>query len=309
MVKDGSFLDFFYTSQDGLKLHARIYGAESSQDATANPGSCPVVCLPGLTRNARDFHELALHLAKDAEKPRRIICFDYRGRGRSAYDPNWQNYNVGTEAADIIAGLDALGIAQATFIGTSRGGLIIHVLAMMRPALIRAAVLNDIGPVIEPTGLAHIRSYLENAPRPAGFTEAVRIQKTVHGEAFPALSDADWQRFVHAIYRDEAGTPVADYDPALLSTVLAMDLTKPLPDLWPQFEALASAPMLAIRGANSRLLSAATLEEMRRHHPRFEAITVEGQGHAPFLETGDLPDRIADFLREAGTATGFPVSA
>ncbi|WP_395447558.1 alpha/beta fold hydrolase [Aminobacter sp. UC22_36] len=303
MASEDGFSDFFYASQDGLKLHARIYGTEPGHGATANPDSCPVVCLPGLTRNARDFHELALHLAADPQKPRRIICFDYRGRGQSAYDPNWQNYNVGAEAADILAGLDALGVTQAAFIGTSRGGLIIHVLAAMRPALIKAVVLNDIGPVIEPAGLAHIRSYLENAQRPTDFTDAVRIQKAVHGEAFPALSDADWRRFVRAIYRDETVRPVADYDPALINTVLAMDLSQPLPDLWPQFGALASVPMLAIRGANSRLLSAATLEEMAKRHPRFEAITVEGQGHAPFLETGELPDRISAFLGKADAKT------
>lgn len=291
MVNEDGFSDFFYASQDGLKLHARLYGA-------GNPG-LPVVCLPGLTRNARDFHELALHLANELEKPRRIICFDYRGRGQSAHDPNWQNYNVGIEAADVIAGLDALNVDQAAFIGTSRGGLIIHVLAAMRPALIKAVVLNDIGPVIEPVGLAHIRSYLENAPRPADFTDAVRIQKAVHGGSFPALTEADWQRFVGAIYRSEDGKPVADFDPALVNTVLAMDLTQPLPDLWPQFEALASVPMLAIRGANSRLLSVATVEEMHQRHPGLESVTVEGQGHAPFLETGVLPARIANFLRRA----------
>lgn len=288
MVSGDGFSDFFYSSQDGLKLHARIYGHDTR--------GRPVVCLPGLTRNARDFHELALHLAGDPENPRRIICFDYRGRGRSAHDPNWQNYNVGVEAADIIAGLAALEINEAAFIGTSRGGLIMHVLAAMRPGLIKAAVLNDIGPVIETAGLAHIRSYLENAPRPADFTAAVELQKAIHGAAFPALSDADWQRFVHAIYRDEGGRPVADHDPALIDNVLAMDLTQPLPDLWPQFEPLTSVPMLAIRGANSRLLSAETLAEMRRRHPRLEAITVAGQGHAPLLETGDLPGRIAVFL-------------
>ncbi|CAN7292691.1 alpha/beta fold hydrolase [Aminobacter sp. LjRoot7] len=305
MTDAQGFADFFYTSQDGLRLHARIYGTEPALDETVHTSNRPVVCLPGLTRNARDFHELALHLANNPKKPRRIICFDYRGRGQSAYDLNWQNYNVGMETADVIAGLDALGVTEAAFIGTSRGGLIIHVLAMMRPALIKAVVLNDIAPVIEAAGLAHIRTYLENAPRPADFTEAVRIQKTVHGEAFPALSDADWHRFVHAIYRDEAGMPVADYDPALLNTVLAMDLSQPLPDLWPQFEALASVLVLAIRGANSRLLSAETVEEIRRRHPRFAAITVEGQGHAPLLETGSLPATIAIFLDKAD-ATAFP---
>lgn len=292
MLSGGSFSDFFYTSQDSLKLHARIYGGDHGR-------GLPVVCLPGLTRNARDFHELALHLAGDPQNPRRIICFDYRGRGLSAYDPNWQNYNVGVETGDIVKGLDELGIDEAAFIGTSRGGLIMHVLAAVRPGLIKAAVLNDIGPVIEPAGLAHIRSYLENAPRPTDFAAAVELQKSIHGAAFPALTEVDWQRFVHAIYREEDGRPVADYDPALINTVLAMDQTQPLPDLWPRFEAPSSVPMLAIRGANSRLLSVETLAEMGRRHPRLEAITVRGQGHAPFLETGELPERIGGFLNKA----------
>lgn len=291
MASSEGFSDFYYEAQDGLRLHARLYGPDN--------GRLPVVCLPGLTRNARDFHELALRLAVGPQNPRRIMCFDYRGRGLSDYDPNWKNYNIGVEAADIVAGMAALGITQAAFIGTSRGGLIIHVLEAMQPSLIRAVVLNDIGPVIEPSGLAHIRSYLANAPRPVDITEAVALQKAIHGDAFPALTEADWQRFVHAIYREESGKPVADYDPALINTELAMDLTQPLPDLWPQFAALTAVPMLAIRGANSRLLSVETLEEMRKRHPCFQAITVEGQGHAPILETGALPEEIAAFLKRA----------
>lgn len=289
MGGDTGFSDFFYSAQDGLKLHARIYGEAGHE-------RWPVVCLPGLTRNAGDFHELALRLFGDPEKPRQIICFDYRGRGGSAYDPDWRNYNIGVEAQDIVEGLTQLGVTEAAFIGTSRGGLIMHVLAVMRPDLFKAAVLNDIGPVIEVAGLAYIRTYLENARQPADFIEAVAIQKAVHGEAFPALMDADWQRFVRAVYREEKGILVADFDPALLNTVRAMDLDKPLPDLWPQFEALAGVPVLAIRGANSRLLSTQTLEEMGRRHPCLEAITVDGQGHAPLLEMAGLPDAIADFL-------------
>ncbi|ODT02227.1 MAG: hydrolase [Mesorhizobium sp. SCN 65-20] len=292
MGGDTGFSDFFYIAQDGLELHARIYGE-------AGGGHWPAVCLPGLTRNARDFHELALQLSGDPEKPRQIICFDYRGRGGSAYDPDWRNYNIGVEAQDIVEGLTQLGVTKAAFIGTSRGGLIMHVLAVAHPTLLKAAVLNDIGPAIEVAGLAHIRSYLENARHPADFGEAVAIQKAVHGEAFPALTDEDWQRFVQAIYRDEKGVPVADFDQALLNTVRAMDLDAPLPDLWPQFEALAAVPVLAIRGANSRLLSAQTLEEMGRRHTRLETITVDGQGHASLLETGGLPDAIADFLERA----------
>ncbi|RUV19099.1 alpha/beta hydrolase, partial [Mesorhizobium sp. M1A.F.Ca.IN.022.04.1.1] len=115
-----SFSDFFYAAPDGLKLHARIYGEAN--------GGWPVVCLPGLTRNARDFHELALYLSGKAKTPRKVVAFDYRGRGRSDYDPDISHYNVGVEAGDVLAGLSALGIEEAGFIGTSRGGLIIHVL-------------------------------------------------------------------------------------------------------------------------------------------------------------------------------------
>ncbi|WP_163271625.1 alpha/beta fold hydrolase [Chelativorans alearense] len=293
-MQDG-FSDFFYTSSDGLRLHARVYG--KSRD-----GRLPVVCLPGLTRNAGDFHALALLLAGDEKTPRQVIAFDYRGRGRSAYDRAWRNYNIATEAADISAGLTVLGVEHAAFIGTSRGGLIIMALAAMRPAALGAVVLNDIGPVIEGAGLAHIRSYLENAPKPQSIEEAVRLQKAAHGQAFSGLSKADWERQTRALYRIEDGRLTADFDPRLVKTLRTIDLSLPLPANWPQFEGLGGVPLLAIRGANSALLSAETLAEMARRHPRLDSITVEGQGHAPLLETGDLPRRIGAFLTRAERA-------
>jgi pimeloyl-ACP methyl ester carboxylesterase len=286
------FSDFFYSAPDGLKLHARVYGEESSI-------GLPVICLAGLTRNARDFHDLALLLSRDAQWPRKVVAFDYRGRGQSAYDPNWKNYDLVVEAGDIVAGLTALGIEHGAFIGTSRGGLIIHVLAAMRPAALKAVVLNDIGPVVEGEGLAHISAYLQRAPKPKDLADAIAIQKAVHARAFSALSDNDWERFIRAIYREQDGVPVPDFDPALLNIVKAMDSTQPLPVLWPQFEGLSAIPMLVIRGVNSKLLSAVTLEEMARRHPDCKTVTVEGQGHAPLLETGDLPAIIAAFLSRA----------
>ncbi|RVD30332.1 MULTISPECIES: alpha/beta hydrolase [unclassified Mesorhizobium] len=285
-----AFSDFFYDAPDGLRLHARIYGE-------INSGRWPVVCLPGLTRNARDFHELALRLSIRAG--RKVVAFDYRGRGQSAYDPDIGHYNVGIEAGDILAGLAALGIEDAGFIGTSRGGLIIHVLGAIAPAVLKAVVLNDIGPVIETQGLAHIRSYLDGAPKPKTFAEALNAQREVHGGDFPALAEADWERMVSALFRETDAGLMPDFDPRLVDTLAGLDFSKPLPDLWPQFEALAAVPLLAIRGANSKLLSSATLEEMRERHPGMEAITVEGQGHAPFLETGTLPIAIAAFLDRA----------
>ncbi|MCO5159798.1 MAG: alpha/beta hydrolase [Mesorhizobium sp.] len=292
MAPANNFEDFYYSSTDGLRLHARIYGERHA-------ASLPAICLPGLTRNAADFHELALFLSRHPRSPRQVVAFDYRGRGRSDHDRNWKNYDVLVESGDILAGLAAMGIEHGAFIGTSRGGVIVHVLAAMRPTALKAVVLNDIGPVVDGAGLAQIRAYLERAPKPKTLAEAVEISRVAQKDNFSALADADWERMARAYYREENGALVPDFDPALLNTVTAIDLNKPLPQLWPQFEGLRGIPVLAIRGENSKLLSAETLEEMARRHPRIETVIVEGQGHAPLLETGALPARIARFLEKA----------
>jgi pimeloyl-ACP methyl ester carboxylesterase len=294
MADEQGFSDFFYTAPDGLQLHGRLYGE-------ANPDLWPVVCLPGLTRNCRDFHELALYLSTRAEKPRRVVAFDYRGRGQSAYDPDI-NYNVIAEAGDVLAGLDALGIDRAAFIGTSRGGLILHVLGAMRPAALKAVVLNDIGPAIETAGLAQISAYLDRAPTPKSFADAVQAQRATHGRDFPALTDADWERMVRALYRETDKGWLPDFDPKLIETLADVDFSMPLPTLWAQFDMLAAVPMLTLRGDSSALLSTQTLAEMQNHHPGMKTMTVEGQGHAPFLETGTLPREIADFIDNAAKA-------
>ncbi|MCB1418092.1 MAG: alpha/beta hydrolase [Notoacmeibacter sp.] len=286
------FTEHAFSAADGLKLYARVYGEDGH-------AALPAICLPGLTRNSRDFHELALALSSDPKSPRKVICFDFRGRGRSAHDPDWKNYNVITEANDVLAGLAALGVSHGIFIGTSRGGLVMHVLGGMRPGVMKAGILNDVGPVIEGDGLTQIRSYLERAPKPATWDDARKIQSAVLAEPFPALSEADIDRMTRAIYRDENGKPVPDYDPNLLKTLTSVDLSKPLPELWPQFVGLTAMPLMAIRGANSRLLSEQTVDKMRDFCPALEVITVAGQGHAPLLETGDLPRRIAVFAAKA----------
>ncbi|HEY4191222.1 MAG TPA: alpha/beta hydrolase [Mesorhizobium sp.] len=290
------FCDFVYAAADGLELHARLYGETNGEH-------WPIVCLPGLTRNARDFHELALYLSQRAATARQVIAFDYRGRGRSANDPDVKNYNVVTEAGDVLAGLDALGVEAAGFIGTSRGGLIIHVLGAMRPAMLKAIVLNDIGPVIEAAGLAHIKTYLDAAPKPKPFAQVAADQATVHGRDFPSLTNADWERMAHALYRETDKGWLPDFDPKLTETLANLDFSVPLPTLWPQFDALAGIPMLTIRGANSRLLSQETLDEMTLRHPGMETITVAGQGHAPFLETGDLPTSISRFFDQQDSSS------
>ena len=292
MNDDEGFEERRFSAPDGLILSARVY---AGGDRTA----LPVVCLPGLTRNARDFHPLALHLARDAEVRRKVVVFDSRGRGGSEHDPDWRNYTVATEASDVIAGLAALDIGHGCFIGTSRGGLIIHALAAARPAALRAVVLNDVGPVIEGDGLVQIRAMLERAPKPASFEEAAAVIEASNRAAFPALGPEDWQRWARAVYRDEGGRPVADFDPRLAKTLASIDFNKPLPMLWPQFHGLSAIPLMAIRGENSNLLSQKTLEAMAKVHPAMESVIVAGQGHAPLLETGDLPERIAGFIARA----------
>ena len=144
-----SHRDLFYTSQDGLKLYARDYGERTA------PGT-PVICLPGLTRNSKDFEPLAEHLSAS----RRVICPDLRGRGRSGYCDNWSDYTPAHEMMDTLDLMGAAGVGQAVFAGTSRGGLIIMALAAFRPNVIKAAILNDIGPEVEPKGIARIASYV-----------------------------------------------------------------------------------------------------------------------------------------------------
>ncbi len=284
------FEEKYFLAEDSLRLHARVYSASAPSRGT-------VVCLPGLTRNCRDFHALAIHLSSQAGGSFRVVCFDYRGRGLSAYDPDYSHYNVITEAGDVLAGLAALGIDRAHFIGTSRGGIIIHLLGAMRPSAMKSIVLNDIGSVVEGVGLMQIKGYLERAPKPGGWADAAKVQQAIHGREFPALSDDDWGIHARAIYREDMkGKVVADFDPALIKTLSAIDPSNPLPPLWQQFAGLARMPLLSIRGENSRLLSAATVEEMARQHPDMQRITVTGQGHAPMLWSAGLPEKIADFL-------------
>ncbi len=175
---------------------------------------------------------------------------------------------------------------------------------MMRPSVLKAIVLNDIGPVVEAAGLGDIRAYLQRISHPQTLAEAARRQRAVHGKDFTALGEADWARMAAAIYREQEGRWVPDFDPKLVDTLAGLDLTRPLPALWEQFETLSAVPVLAIRGENSRLLSRATLEEMRLRHPQLETVTVPGQGHAPFLETGALPRTIADFIDRAQQQRG-----
>jgi pimeloyl-ACP methyl ester carboxylesterase len=287
-----AFQDRTFLSSDGLTLHLRDY----DPGVAATDGRLPVICLAGLTRNARDFHSLALILSRDPVAPRRVIALDYRGRGLSDRDENKTNYNLAVEARDVIEACAYLNIGRAAFIGTSRGGLILHLLAGMKPALVAAAVLNDVGPVIEPDGLMRIRDDLNSARLPRDMREAAALLKLRHGADFSALSDDDWADMAAAVYRDIDGQVVPDADPAIARQLLTIDFTQPLPDLWPQYERLAALPLMVVRGKNSALLSEGTLAAMAGKHADLQIVRAPGQGHPPLLHLEPALQNIRTFL-------------
>ncbi|NLS02982.1 alpha/beta hydrolase [Rhizobium sp. P32RR-XVIII] len=288
---NSGFRERFYRSSDGLRLYARDYRGTGAAE-----NSPPVICLSGLTRNSRDFHDLALILSQHPLHPRRVITLDSRGRGRSDWDDNKQNYTLAVEADDVLAACSAFRITGAAFIGTSRGGLILHLIAEMKPELLAAVVLNDVGPVLEPEGLRHIQSYLATSRTPRDWDDAAGLLRDLHEAEFPTLAAEDWRGMAHAIYREVAGRLAADFDPAIAEAMVATDLSKPLPDLWKQFDAMSHAPLLVIRGENSKLLSQATAEEMVRRHLAARLITARNQGHAPLLHLDNVATEISSFL-------------
>ena len=292
MTTDTGFRSFYIGARDGLKLHARDYGP------LAGP-ALPLVCLPGLARTSADFHELALAFAQDAEKPRRVLALDYRGRGRSDYDGNWRNYDIRVELDDVMQMLTAAGIAEAVFIGTSRGGLLTMALGAARPAMIKGAVLNDVGPVIDARGLLRIKGYVGKLPTPRSFAEGAEILKRLSDQQFSAFGDREWEMMARRTWTERDGRIVPDYDPNLMKVLEELDLEAPLPVLWNYFAGLNGVPVLAIRGANSDLLAEATLQEMAQRHPDCQIHTVPGQGHAPVLGSKEMVQRIGRLVSRA----------
>jgi pimeloyl-ACP methyl ester carboxylesterase len=282
----------FVSAPDGLKLHYAQWGS------TLDPGT-PVVCLPGLARTTEDFGTLAAALAT-GRTPRRVLALDYRGRGRSERDKNWKNYDLRVENEDILAVLAAAAVSRAIFVGTSRGGLHAMTLAVVRPTLIRATVLNDIGPVVEPLGLMRIKSYVGKLPAPRNWDEAVAIVQSTMSAHFTALSDADWAVFARMTFEEKDGRFVARYDPKLMRTLESVGPDMPRIELWPAFEALAQAPVLAIHGENSDILADETYREMRARFATCEGVVVPGQGHAPLLIDAPTIAHIAGFVERMG---------
>jgi pimeloyl-ACP methyl ester carboxylesterase len=266
-----AFEPLSFTARDGLRLYARRYGARTDHRR-------PVLCLPGLTRNSRDFHVIASALAAEG---RAVYTLDSRGRGQSDHDSDWKNYTVPNEAQDVLDFTVAHDLAGTAILGTSRGGLVAMVIAAARPTVLGPVILNDIGPVIEETGLTRIAGYVGRTPVPATWDEAAAAIARFWRPTFPAVPDTHWTDVARQLFNEADGRPAAAYDPKLAEAVAAAG-TK-IPPLWAQFEALGPVPVLVLRGETSDILSAATAAEMTRRHPSCMLHTVAGQGHATLL--------------------------
>ena len=274
--------DRYFVVRDGLKLHYRDYPG-----ATDRP---PILCLHGLTRNARDFADFA-----ERHSPAfRVIALEFRGRAESDYDPLPMRYNPLTYAADVLELLDQLGIDRAIFVGTSLGGLVTMAVAAMQPQRIAAAILNDVGPALTPVGLERIQSYVGNDTRFRTWDEAAAAIKANQGSAFPNYNHDDWLAMVRRNCREDNGEIRFDYDMAIIIPFEAAPTPKI--DMWPLFRALGEKPLLVVRGEISDLLSAESLAKMHDAVPDMKSVTVPQTGHAPMLDEPEAEAAIDDFL-------------
>ncbi|MEM7667976.1 MAG: alpha/beta hydrolase [Pseudomonadota bacterium] len=249
------------------------------------------LCLAGLTRDRRDFADLAAHLSDRY----RIISMDYRGRGESdwATDPVAE-YHPMVEGRDALELMAHLGLTEFGIIGTSRGGLIGMGLAAQLPAMIRTLVLNDVGPVLDPSGIAMIMSHLGRPLNYPDFSAAAHGLEAVFEDDFPGLSNARWLKFARTVFHEQDGRPVLSYDTKLRNSVQAA-IDGPATDLWPIFDAV-NCPMLLLRGENSTLLGRSTVEEMHLRKPALVSVEVKNRGHCPFLDEPEALDAIDAFL-------------
>lgn len=271
-MSTNDFAEHYWQSHDGLRLYSRIYNGSSG-------GAPAVLCLHGLTRNSRDFEDLAPHLALRY----RVIAPDLRGRGFSARDPDFKNYQPAIYASDILGLLDALAVPRVAVIGTSLGGMLAMMLGYGQPARIAGMVLNDVGPEIDPKGIERIKQYAGRLPPARTWRTAVAQTVAVYGDAWPGLPPQRWEALARRGYReDAAGVVELDADPNIGAALRAAPAAAP--DLWPLWKALRSIPTLAIRGARSDILSAATFARMQQENPELQQLEVADRGHVPLLD-------------------------
>lgn len=275
-----SYEDRYFTNPDGLTQHYRDYNQ-------APEGAPVVLCMPGLTRNARDFADIAEHLSDRC----RVLCFENRGRGDSDWDPEPSRYLPLTYVGDVISLLDQLGVDKVIAIGTSLGGLMTIMIQAMHPGRLQAAVINDIGPEIDPKGIERIKSYVGKGTPPHTWQEAIEGVIRANRGVYPNFTDEDWDWYTRNLYADDAGRPKVLYDPAI-SQNFESEGSQSSPDLWPIFRALHSIPMVVLRGEISDILSAETLIRMAAEHPDLAPVTVKGLGHVPLMREAECKSAI-----------------
>lgn len=269
-----------------LDLFARIYPAKGPT----------LLLMHGLTRNSADFEPLVAHLAGRYH----LIVPDQRGRGESQWDEDASNYRPDVYAQDMAVLLDGLGLDRVGLIGTSMGGLMAMLMAAQAPARYPAIILNDIGPYLEPAGLARIQSYVGGGePLPSWGSAAARCA-AINSDAFPDFGPEDWLAFARRTCREEADGRVRfAYDPEVSESIKGDDPDTVPPDLWPLWHRLAAIPILSLRGALSDLLSPETVAQMAaRHSGPFVAAEIARRGHAPLLDEADALAAILPFLTE-----------
>jgi pimeloyl-ACP methyl ester carboxylesterase len=283
-VSGTEWQDRYFKSADGLRLYYRDYPAEA-------PGRTPVLCLPGLTRNSRDFESIALRIRQS----RRVLCADLRGRGLSQHDPDWKNYHPGTYVGDIALLLKDAGVPKVIILGTSLGGILAMVVAATTPQVLAGVVLNDVGPEVAAEGLKRISTYVGKSAPVGSWDEAAAQARSTYGLAWPDATDADWIGFAKRSYTEVDGVPRLAMDPMIGEAVRAAPAGA-APDLWPVFGALKTIPTLALRGALSDVLSEGTFDRMAREKPDLVRVTVAQRGHPPMLDEPDSVAAIESFL-------------
>jgi len=283
------FTEHEVMASDGLRLYYRKFRGDPQRTA--------VLCLPGLTRNSRDFEELAPHISSSAR--RIVVTPDLRGRGRSASDPEWRNYRPQVYARDVLSVLDAAGLSRVIVIGTSLGGIVGMLLASLYRTRTAGLVLNDIGPVLDVAGMVRIASSAGTARAVSSWAEAAADARAANVQVYSDFSDADWMTFAHRVYRQEAPDRIIrDVDPNVGRAVREPgDVpTDAVPDFWTAFDSLSGLPILCLRGELSDLLSAATVARMAERHPGMHSIEIPRRGHAPTLDEPDSRAAIDAFI-------------
>ncbi len=272
----------FFALANGLRLEARLY---------AGGAKVPAICLPGLTRNLRDFEDVAPQIAQSG---RDVVALSLRGRGRSDADPDWRNYRPPTYAGDVLEVLDRLEWPRAALIGTSLGGLVAVLTNTRAPERVAGAVINDIGPELAPEGIARIVGYAGGSrPDAASLDEASAQIRAINEFAFPGRDFDVWRIFARRTFRESQGRWVLDYDQMIGK---ALTEAEPAGDLWPLFAQFAGKPLLVVRGAISDLLTPPIIEKMRAAIPGMDVCEVANVGHAPTLSEPEAVDAIGRFL-------------